>query len=195
MERFPLAKIMEFVSLIHKFQQVKRVAMTPPAQNRWENDVEHSYQLVMLAWYVCTTNQLTLDLDRVLKYALVHDLPEAYAGDTYAYDATDRSDKEVREQEACKSLVANFPEFPELHDLLTAYEKREDAESRFVYALDKLIDPMNNALNNWEPARQKGITLKMQNDYKRPKVAHEPLVADYYEDLVAFIKEQKFNGS
>lgn len=193
--RLPFSDILSFLSLLHSFQAVERVAMTPPNKERWENDSEHTYQLTMLAWYVATANNLDLDMNKVIRYALVHDLPEVYAGDTYFEDTSARGTKAAREAAARHELHTTLPRFPELHCLLEAYEQQEDEESRFVYAMDKLLDPLNNAMNDWVPCGARGVTLEKQARNKRPKVATFPLVAEYYEEYVAYVQRQQFDGA
>ena len=94
-EKINLKNIIKFVNLLNKFRQVERVIHSN-GKDRMENDVEHSYQLAMLSWYIISTNNLDLNLDLILKYSLVHDLVEVYAGDTYVYteDAEHKNTKE-----------------------------------------------------------------------------------------------------
>ena len=53
---------------------------------RKENDAEHSWHLAMMALILEEYAAEKVDIERVLKIALVHDLVEVYAGDTFAYD-------------------------------------------------------------------------------------------------------------
>ena len=68
-----LQKILGFTRLLNKFRQVRRTIRVN-SEERLENDVEHSYYLGMLAWYIADSHNLSLDKDLVLKYALVHDV-------------------------------------------------------------------------------------------------------------------------
>ncbi len=85
--------ILDFTKLLNKFRAVKRIVFTV-GEGEPENDAEHSYQLAMLSWYIISAENLKLDKNLVIKYALVHDLVEVYAGDTYFY----RSDKEEKDK-------------------------------------------------------------------------------------------------
>lgn len=75
---FDLNKIFSYLSFLDEFRQIKRV-MYATGEDRMENDMEHSYQLTMLAWYFIDAYNLNLDLNRVMRYSLVHDLVEVYA--------------------------------------------------------------------------------------------------------------------
>ena len=86
--------LIEFTKFTHSFQQIKRVIYAN-GEDRNENDAEHSYQLAMACWLVVETKKLKLDLNKIVKYALVHDLVEIYAGDTYFY-STDKNMQEKK---------------------------------------------------------------------------------------------------
>lgn len=161
--------------------------------NRQENDVEHSYSLAMLAWYIAETEQLNLDTDLIVKYALVHDLVEAYAGDTYIFDKDNNrhKNKNHRELESAEKLKSQFPEFETLHNLIKRYEVRNDAESKFVYALDKLHPMINIRLDNGRTWQKMGVTLQMLVDAKKQKVALSPPVQKIFEKLVSEIRKHE----
>ena len=130
-------KIQEVITLLTQFQGVER-GVTVPGSERHENDSEHSYNLAMTAWVIIKKDHLPLDLDKTLKYALVHDLPEVYAGDAFALDPAQVAIKVGREEVALEKLHADDLT-SELAAVVEQYETLEDEESRFVYSLDKLM--------------------------------------------------------
>src|SRR3989344_6781029 len=99
-------ELLRFVKLTQEFKAVRRMVILAK-ENREENDAEHSYQLATVAWYLISTQGLKLDLGLALRYALVHDLVEVYAGDTPAvqkgYEETKRT-KQEREEKAALRL-------------------------------------------------------------------------------------------
>lgn len=83
-----LSKLLNFANLMSSFRAIKRDI--PKYHNvEPENDAEHSYQLAMMCWYITTIENLNLDINKILKYALVHDLAEVYAGDVSLYTSND----------------------------------------------------------------------------------------------------------
>jgi putative hydrolase of HD superfamily len=159
-------------------------------EDRQENDAEHSYQVAMLAWYLVESKKLPLDSSLVVKYALVHDLVEAYAGDTYIFDEESAKTKHVREAEAQKKLGTVFVEFPEMNSLIQKYEDRQDEESKFVYALDKLIPMFNNYLDDGRTWKRNNITLEMLINQKQGKVEVSPECKKYFDELVSVLNER-----
>ena len=187
-----LQKILGFVRLLNAFRQVRR-ALRVNSEERLENDVEHSYYLGMLAWYIADSHHLALDKDLILKYALVHDIVEVHAGDTYVFttDAKKRDSKEAREKKAILQLQKEFPEFGDLHKLIAGYEKREDDESRFVYALDKIQPVLNIYLDNGRTWKENGVTIQMLVDFKKEKTALSPEVHSCFDELIGLLKKDE----
>ena len=192
MADFPLEKILEFSRLLNKFRLEKRVVRVN-GEDRQENDVEHSYQLAMLTWFLIDSGKLKLDRDLAVSYALVHDLVEVYAGDTYIYtkDLKHKESKDEREADAAKRIASEFPEFGELHKLIENYEHREDPESRFVYALDKIQPIINIYLDGGHNWRERSVTLPMLVENKKDKVKLSPEVEKIYNELFAMLKDRE----
>ncbi|MFA6408450.1 MAG: HD domain-containing protein [Candidatus Paceibacterota bacterium] len=188
----PLDKILGFIGLLNQFRTIERKVLTQGC-DRNENDSEHSFSLAMLAWYVNNVYELNLDTDTMLKYALVHDLVEAYAGDTFFYHP-DRSfvdGKHAREEAAAQKLGTEYPEFPEIHDTIERYEKREDRESRFIYALDKIEPVLHIYRDKGRSWRRDGVTLEMLVTMKSPKVALDKTVEGIFKELVSRVSNEQ----
>lgn len=187
-----LQDLLKFVQLTLDFQQVRRRIIVK-GEERNENDVEHSFQLALTAWYLVEKDKLPLRKDLVLKYGLIHDLVEVYAGDTYLFepDETIKNTKVQREHEAAEKLKLEFPEFPGLHAAIQAYEKRADKESQFVYALDKILPMINIFLDEGRTWKKEGITLQQLIEAKTDKVVISKEITDYFNQLAATIKERE----
>lgn len=178
-EQADLDELIRFMQLSHAFQSVERKVLIQESE-RWENDAEHSFQLALVAWFLAERHGLKLNYEKILKYALAHDLVEAYAGDVAFFDAPElRAGKKQREEEAQQRLAQEFPDIPSLHTTIADYEQRVDEESKFVYALDKILPSINIYID-------KGRLWKIQNikrlelmKYKQPKVALSPIISQY----------------
>lgn len=180
-----LDSLLKFISFTNDFQRVYRHVLVKD-ESRQESDMEHSYQLAMAAWYIVSSRKLRLSLDTLLRYALVHDLVEVHAGDTYIYDPDQEvlNSKAAREAEALEKIKNDFPEFPELYEWIHAYEQKGDAESQFVYALDKILPMINIYLDGGRTWREEHVTLQMLIDHKTPRVAVSPEVVEYFNAFI-----------
>lgn len=181
--------LLKFAELMNKFREIERTVLID-GSDRKENDVEHSYQLAMCAWYAISVYKLSLNSDLAVKYSLIHDLVEVYAGDTFAYDLDPQvhATKAERELEALDKIRIEFAEFPELTGLISSYELRADEESRFVYALDKVIAPMNIYMDGGRTWKDNNITLSKHHEYKKDKVKEHIEVEKYYDQLLELFK-------
>jgi putative hydrolases of HD superfamily len=180
-----------FMRLLHAAQRVKRVARIPnEKENR--NTAEHTFELALLAWYIVSSQKLDLDLSKVLSYALAHDLIEAYSGDTYAFDTESQKTKAAREAAALSRIESEFPEFEELTQTIHAYEVREDRESKFVYALDKLIDPLNAGMETEQSIwKDLNVSYDQFYTYKDAKISNSPEVRVFWVALCEKLTNNK----
>lgn len=189
--RKSLDNLLNFVRLTHLFQKVTRVVLVN-GEERFENDSEHTFQLAMVAWYLVDHQPLNLNREKVIMLSLAHDLVEAYCGDTYTFaDQSVLDGKKEKEERAARLLKENFPEFFSLHNLIREYEERETAESRFVYALDKLLPVFNIYLDNGRTWQKEGISLEQLLANKTTKISLSPELVPYYEELVFLLKQDE----
>src|SRR3954449_72399 len=106
---------------------------------RRENTAEHSWHLGIAALVLAPVAAEAVDVGRAVAMALVHDIVEIDAGDTFAYDeAEGAATKEAREQAAADRLFAILPAQSGQHfrDLWDEYERGDTPEARFVMAID-----------------------------------------------------------
>ena len=144
-----IKKQIEFVLVIDEMKNVLRRNLVVDGSRR-ENDAEHSWHLAMLAMILEEYSSEKVDIERVLKITLVHDLVEVYAGDTFAYDAKGNEDKLDREIEAANRLFGMLApvQGAEIRALWDEFEAKETAESRYANAVDRLQPLLLNYMTN-----------------------------------------------
>lgn len=108
--------------------------------SRRENSAEHSWHLALAALALAEHAPAGTDLLRVVRMALVHDVVEIDAGDTFCYDAGAHLDKEERETRAAERIFGVLPpdQAAEMHALWEEFEAGETPDARFAVALDRL---------------------------------------------------------
>jgi len=178
-----LPHLERFITLLHKVEQVERLNHHPDKTAPIRTG-EHTFELAMMCWYIAQCEGLNLNHELILKYALAHDLVEAYAGDTPAFDPKAALGKAQREHAALLRIQDEFPEFPELITIIEHYEAKADEESIFVYAVDKLVDPLGTSLEtigtHWVA---KGITYADVRAHVDSKIALNPTLQAYWQML------------
>jgi putative hydrolase of HD superfamily len=140
-----LAGCLAFIRAAEALKDTLRSAHT--AQGRHESTAEHSWRLCLMAMVFgpsLGTSDGPLDMARLLKVCVVHDLGEAISGDIpavlQAQLAAQAFDKSARERADLLTLMAPLPERlrAEFLDLWDDYEHARSAEARAIKALDKL---------------------------------------------------------
>jgi putative hydrolase of HD superfamily len=128
--------------------------------DRAENTAEHSWHLAMLAILLSEYANEPVDVARVVKMVLIHDIVEIEAGDTYFYDADAELDKAVRERAAADRLFGILPpdQGEELRQLWEEFEATETPEARFALALDRFMPQLHNYYTQGRSWVEHGIT-------------------------------------
>lgn len=195
-------KVIELAQLCLRFGRVERVTYHEDGK-RLETDTDHT---VMLAVIACAFAERInaederyprYDVGRVAQFAIVHDLVEAYAGDTNSLIA--RTDvgpddatrtKEAREAAALARIRSEFAaDFPWLTDTIDAYESLVSPEARFVKALDKVLPNITHLLNGGATLRQHGVDASNIDAMRATYAADQPAVMALYADVHARLRE------
>jgi putative hydrolase of HD superfamily len=183
---------MRFLKILRELELVERVVYRP--SDKRENDVEHSYQIAMMAWFLNNHFKLNLSVEKLLKYGLVHDLIEVYAGDTpaYAKNQTENTSatKKVREEEAFVRLKKEF-DSEEFIQMIEDYEKKADLESRFVYDIDKLVPAMNIFLDKGYGWNKLNLNLSEIKEEKRIKIKSTKQTIDFLEEALSRFEREE----
>ena len=104
-----LEKQIDFIIEVDKLKKVFRQNVVI-GTTRNENDAEHSWHLALMALLLSEHVQEGLDLFRVMKMVLIHDLVEIDAGDTFCYDEEAHRDKGERELAAAERIFKLLPQ-------------------------------------------------------------------------------------
>jgi len=156
-----LQKQITFLMEIDQMKQVFRQTYLLD-ESRKENDAEHSWHFAMYAVLLIEYANEKVDLLKVIKMALVHDLVEIDAGDTFLYDVAGNADKAAREEKAAKRIFGLLPPDvgQELHDLWIEFEAKETAEAKFAGSLDRLQPFLHNIYTKGRAWSEHGISAK-----------------------------------
>ncbi|HOJ12474.1 MAG TPA: HD domain-containing protein [Clostridiales bacterium] len=158
MERFK--KQLDFLIEIDKLKQVFRNTILMDA-SRLENDAEHMWHMAVGAMLFSEySNNKDIDMLKVLKMVLIHDVIEIYAGDTFAYDEQGHVDKEEREQNAANKIFALLPREQELEfrSLWDEFEASITAEAKYAKAMDRFMPILHNYITKGAQWHKFGIT-------------------------------------
>ncbi len=116
----------ELMALL-ELKSVMRTGWVRAGVEQPESVAAHSWGMAVLALRLCPPE---LDIQTVLTYCLIHDLPEIIVGDLTPHD--DRSTKAADEHSAMKELA------PQWLEAFETYERQDTPEAKFVHQLDRL---------------------------------------------------------
>lgn len=131
-----------------------------------ESSAAHSWRLSLLVILIAPEINLSIDVLKATKIAIIHDIPEAIVGDTDRVKVIEgkesETEKEKKELEAMKDLRIKLPENlgKEIFDLWLDYFKAGSLEAKLVKALDKiecqlhLLQKMPESLKGYELAAE-----------------------------------------
>jgi putative hydrolase of HD superfamily len=112
-----------------------------------ENDAEHSWHFALMALILAEhAADAGIDVLKAIKMALIHDLVEIDAGDTFVYDEAARADQTERERAAADRIFNLLPpdQAADLRALWDEFEAGATPEARFAKAVDRLNPLMLN---------------------------------------------------
>lgn len=167
--------LLKFIEFTQKFRQTQR-AIYAVGEKRMENDVEHSYQLAILAWYIIQSENLNLNINLAIKYALIRDLEEALTGDKPIFDQKGRTNKELLEKKARNKIIKMFPDWEEYKKLSRDYKDLANKESKFINGLDKVIPVLNIYIDGGRIWKTEDTTFEILKQNKRLKTSIDPII-------------------
>lgn len=160
---------LEFLREVDKLKSVLRRTQLMDG-SRQENSAEHSWHIALAAMVLAEHSNFEVDLLRVIKILLVHDIVEIDAGDTFAFDAVGKASQAERENAAAERIFGLLPpaQRAEFIELFREFEASETAEAKFATALDRLLPPLQNFANRGGTWRTPGLHRGMVNTRLRP---------------------------
>jgi 5'-deoxynucleotidase YfbR-like HD superfamily hydrolase len=179
-------QVIDFLKEVEIFKTCERTCRTT-STNRAESDAEHSWHLAIFLMLI--ENDLeNIDSTKLLKLALIHDLPEIYAGDTNPFrDKTEN--KEENEKIAAKKLFSNLPiEMSEdFSSLFNEYLEQQTIESQIVKSADKLMPLIQNLCTNEAHSsyRKKEVIYKEVKEYMDKYFQSNSLLNNFYLRLLS----------
>lgn len=180
-----LKQQIDFLMEIDKLKHVYRQNLVANGSRR-ENDVEHSWHLGVMAVILQEYAAEPVDMAKVMKMVLLHDLVEIDAGDTFAYDPEAGLDKEERETTAADRLYGMLPsnQGEELRTLWDEFEARETPEAKFAACLDRLQPLLNNYHTAGGTWQTHGVSSGQVRKRMEPVGEGAPCLGDLVERLI-----------
>lgn len=179
-----LTGILDFLRAAERLKTTTRSAWT--SAGRSESVAEHTWRLCLMAM-VLAPDFPGIDLARLMKICVIHDLGEAIGGDVPAPEQARRAasgawgGKAADERRDLLQLLAPLPEElrTEISGLWDEYEAAATPEARLAKALDKLETILQHTQGDNPP----DFDYRFNLGYGREHTAGPPLIAALREVL------------
>ncbi|HHF3042504.1 HD domain-containing protein [Vibrio diabolicus] len=158
MER--LEKQLALVIELDKLKSILRRTRVKSAEGRLENSGEHSWHVALMAILMEEHANAPVDICRVMKMLLIHDVVEIDAGDTFVYDTAASQEQVAKEIRAAERLFGMLPsdQEQELLALWHEFEAAQTDDAKYAKALDRLIPMLLNYHNNGQSWKEHGVS-------------------------------------
>jgi putative hydrolases of HD superfamily len=162
MQTNELLQQIEFIKEIDKIKYIQRITRLFNS-DRHENDAEHSWHLAMMAIVLAEHSNTPIDILKVLKMVLIHDIVEIDTGDVFLHDTTKNHVNTVEETIAAKRIFGILPpeQAEEFISIWEEFEAGETNEAKFAKAMDRFEPLLQNASNKG------GTWAEFKVDYER----------------------------
>jgi len=156
-ERFE--KQLSFILEIDKEKNILRQTHLS-GHGRRENDAEHAWHMAIMIYLLKEYANEKIDVAKTMMMALIHDVVEIDAGDTYAYDAEGLTTQKEREEKAAERIFGLLPEeqMKELKGLFEEFEANETPEAKFAHTMDNFQPLLLNNSNSGADWREHKVS-------------------------------------
>lgn len=144
-----LFKQIAFIKEIDKIKYIQRKTKLINS-DRHENDAEHSWHLAMMTIVLSEYSNANIDVLKVLKMVLIHDIVEIDTGDTFLYDTQKNHVNTEEELVAAKRIFGMLPteQAEEFINIWEEFEAGQTNEAKFAKAMDRFEPVLQNTSNN-----------------------------------------------
>ncbi|HCE1880849.1 HD domain-containing protein [Vibrio parahaemolyticus] len=155
-----LEKQLALLIELDKLKSVLRRTRVKSAEGRLENSGEHSWHVALMAVLMEEHANAPVDICRVMKMLLIHDVVEIDAGDTFVYDTAATKEQAEKEIKAAERLFGMLPtdQGQELLALWQEFEAAQSDDAKYAKALDRLIPMLLNYHNNGQSWKENSVT-------------------------------------
>ncbi len=185
MQHDSLVKQVNFIKEIDKLKYIQRKTKLFNS-DRPENDAEHSWHLAMMTIVLAEHADEPIDVLKVLKMVLIHDIVEIDAGDTFIYDTLKSHTNTDEELLAAKRIFGLLPteQAEEFIAVWMEFEEGFTAEAKFARSMDRFEPLLQNTSNNGGTWTEFNVPYQKVYDKKKAIKAGSAVIWDYAENLL-----------
>lgn len=162
------------LAFLREIDRLKSVVRLSPLidRSRRENSAEHSWHLAMYALVLAEHAAGSVDVLRVVKMLLIHDIVEIDAGDVPFHVPATHAGQAERERLAAERIFSLLPDAQaaEFRELWQEFEAAESDDAKFAKALDRFQPMLHNAATDGGTWVECEVTLEQIEARCRPPI-------------------------
>lgn len=180
-----LLKQISFIKEIDKLKYIQRKTKLFNS-DRPENDAEHSWHLAMMTIVLAEHSDKPIDVLKVLKMVLIHDIVEIDAGDTFIYDSTKSHTNTDEELIAAKRVFGLLPT-EQANEFIAIWEEFEESmtdEAKFAKSMDRFEPLLQNTSNHGGTWTEFNVPYQKVYDKKKAIKNGSTAIWNYADNLI-----------
>ena len=180
-----LLKQVNFIKEIDKLKYIQRKTKLFNS-DRHENDAEHSWHLAMMTIVLAEHSDKPIDVLKVLKMVLIHDIVEIDAGDTFIYDTAKNHTNTNEELMAAKRIFGLLPteQAEEFVAIWIEFEEGMTDEAKFARSMDRFEPLLQNTSNKGGTWTEFNVPYQKVYDKKKAIKDGSASIWEYAEELI-----------
>lgn len=180
-----LLKQVSFIIEIDKLKYIQRKTKLFNS-DRNENDAEHSWHLAMMALVLAEHSNNSIDILKVVKMLLIHDIVEIDAGDTFIYDSKKNHTNTEEELIAAERIFGLLPK-EQAEEFIQVWKEFEDGisdEAKFARSMDRFEPLLQNYSNNGGTWKEFDVPYEKVYEKKKAIKNGSTSIWEYAENLI-----------
>lgn len=156
-------------------------------KSRPENSAEHSWHIALMAILLQEHSSANnIDILKVVKMLLIHDIVEIDTGDTFLYDEENRNNAHIKEEKAALRIFGLLPkkQQEEFIALWNEFEKRKTPEAQFAASMDGLQPLLNRLITTEQNENPHKMTKSAVINNKKFIKDTAPQLWEVAEDVI-----------
>lgn len=180
--------LLQQVAFIKEIDKLKYIQRKTKLFNsdRHENDAEHSWHLAMMTIVLAEHSDKPIDVLKVVKMVLIHDIVEIDAGDVFIYDTVKNHSNTDEELLAAQRIFGLLPE-EQAKEFIAIWQEFEDGktdEAKFAKTMDRFEPLLQNTSNNGGTWREFDVPYQKVYDKKVAIKEGSATIWNYAENLI-----------
>ncbi len=183
-------KLIKFFDEVNQLKKTKRQGWVIDKVENPETVAEHTFRTALMCIFLGKNKNL--DMEKVMKMAIIHDLAEAKIGDIVTYwryeKAASREEKIKKEKKAIQEMISGIEGYDEIFNLWFEFEEGKTKEAKFVRQVEKL--EMSLQALEYEKDGNKNV-IREHYHQQTEEALENPELINFFKEMLSVMRKEK----